>query len=198
MYVFYCQHLLSRWKQLSKGLHLNPLQNCPVQTFFPCLDSPILSYHYTTSSSISVCPVLCLAAQSCPTLCNPMDCSPQASLSLGILQGRIQECWSGSPSPPPRDLPNLGIKPGSPTLPANSLLTEPPGKPEADLTWCPCWQNLSFALSSVWATYFCGHVSLCILYVISRPQCKFILATESCLWWLADLKKLISRQSGWT
>ena len=52
--------------------------------------------------------------------------------------------------------------------------------------------------ASVWATYFCGHVSLCILYVISRPQCKFILATESCLWWLADLKKLISRQSGWT
>ena len=145
MYVFYCQHLLSRWKQLSKGLHLNPLQNCPVQTFFPCLDSPILSYHYTTSSSISVCPVLCLAAQSCPTLCNPMDCSPQASLSLGILQGRIQEYWSGSPSPPPRDLPNLGIKPRSPALPANSLLTEPPGKPEADLTWCPCWQNLSFA-----------------------------------------------------
>ena len=30
-------------------------------------------------------------AQSCLTLCDPMDCSPQASLSLGILQARILE-----------------------------------------------------------------------------------------------------------
>ena len=25
------------------------------------------------------CAVLCLVAQSCPTLCNPMDCSPPGS-----------------------------------------------------------------------------------------------------------------------
>ena len=29
-----------------------------------------------------------------------------------------------------RDLPYLGIKPGSPALQADSLLSEPPGKPE--------------------------------------------------------------------
>ena len=32
----------------------------------------------------------CLAAQWCPTLCNPMNCS-QAPLSMGILQARILE-----------------------------------------------------------------------------------------------------------
>ena len=32
-----------------------------------------------------------LATQSCPTLCNPMDCSPPGSFVLGILQARILE-----------------------------------------------------------------------------------------------------------
>ena len=49
----------------------------------------------------------------------------QAPLSMGILQARI---WSGLPCPPPGDLPNPGIKPRSPALRANSLLSEPPGK----------------------------------------------------------------------
>ena len=40
-----------------------------------------------------------------------------------------QEYWSGLPFPSPGDLPNLGIKPGSPTLQADALLSEPPGKP---------------------------------------------------------------------
>ena len=40
-----------------------------------------------------------------------------------------QEYYSGVPFSSPEDLPNPGIKPGSPTLQANSLLSEPPGKP---------------------------------------------------------------------
>jgi len=39
-----------------------------------------------------------------------------------------QEYWSGLPFPPPGDLPNPGIKPGSPAFQADSLLSEPPGK----------------------------------------------------------------------
>ena len=38
-----------------------------------------------------------------------------------------QEYWSGFPFPSPGDLPNPGIKPGSPAL-QDSLLSEPPGK----------------------------------------------------------------------
>ena len=41
-----------------------------------------------------------------------------------------QEYWSGLPCPPPGDLPNSGIKPRSPTLQADSLPSEPPGKPK--------------------------------------------------------------------
>ena len=41
-----------------------------------------------------------------------------------------EEYWSGLPFPSPRDLPDPRIKAGSPTLWADSLLSEPPGKPK--------------------------------------------------------------------
>ena len=63
-------------------------------------------------------------AQLCPTLCNPVDY--QAPPSLGFSR---QEYWSGLPFPSPRDLPDPGIEPGSPTLQADALTSEPPGKP---------------------------------------------------------------------
>ena len=40
-----------------------------------------------------------------------------------------QECWSGLPFPSPGDLPDPGIEAGSPTLQADVLPSEPPGKP---------------------------------------------------------------------
>ena len=63
-------------------------------------------------------------AQSCPTLCDPMDY--QAPPSMGFSR---PDYWSGLPFPSPGDLPNSGIEPGSPALQADALLSEPPGKP---------------------------------------------------------------------
>ena len=67
-----------------------------------------------------------LVAQSCLTLCNPVDCSPPGSSVHGILQARILERVA---IPSPGDLPNPGIKPRSPALQADSLPAEPLGKP---------------------------------------------------------------------
>ena len=39
------------------------------------------------------CCCCCLVSQSCPTLCDPLDCSPPASSVHGILQARILE-WA--------------------------------------------------------------------------------------------------------
>ena len=39
-----------------------------------------------------------------------------------------QEYWSGLPFPSPGDLPDPGIRPGSPALEADALTSEPPGK----------------------------------------------------------------------
>ena len=44
-----------------------------------------------------------------------------------------QEYWSQLPFPSPGDLSNPGIEPGSPTWQADSLLSEPPGKPQVTL-----------------------------------------------------------------
>ena len=40
-----------------------------------------------------------------------------------------QKYWSGLPFPSPGDLPNPGIEPGSPALQADTLPSEPKGKP---------------------------------------------------------------------
>ena len=67
-----------------------------------------------------------LVAQLCPTLWDPMDCSPPGSSVHGILQARILE-WVAIPFA--GDLPDPEVEPGSPALQADSLLSESPGKP---------------------------------------------------------------------
>ena len=68
-----------------------------------------------------------LVAQSCPTLCDSMDCSLPGSPVHGILQTRMLE-WVAIPFS--GDLPNPGIKSKSPSLQADSLPSDPPGKPQ--------------------------------------------------------------------
>ena len=60
--------------------------------------------------------------QSCPTLGDPMDCSPPGSSVHGILQARILD-WL--PFPSPGNLSNPGIESRSPALQADSLPSEP-------------------------------------------------------------------------
>ena len=62
-----------------------------------------------------------------PHSVTPWTVACQAPPSMGFSR---QEYWSGLPFPSPGDLPYPGIKPKSPTLQADSLLTEPPEKPE--------------------------------------------------------------------
>ena len=50
----------------------------------------------------------------------------QDPLSMGFSR---QEYWNRLPFPSPGDLPDPGIKSGSPALQADSLLSELPGKP---------------------------------------------------------------------
>ena len=69
---------------------------------------------------------VCLVTQSRLTLCNPMTVSCQAPLSMRILQAR-RLGWL--PCSPPGDLPNPGIELRSPAWQADSLSSEPPGKP---------------------------------------------------------------------
>ena len=63
---------------------------------------------------------------SCPILCDPVDCSHQATLSMGFSR---QEYWSELQFASPGDLSDPGIKPRSPVLQVDPLPSEPPEKP---------------------------------------------------------------------
>ena len=67
-----------------------------------------------------------LVVQLCLTLCYPMDCCLPGSSVHGILQARVLE-WVVISSI--GDLPDPGIEPRFPALQADSLPSEPPGKP---------------------------------------------------------------------
>ena len=61
----------------------------------------------------------------------PWTVAYQASPSMGFSR---QGYWSGLTFPSPGDLPNPGIKPRSPALQADTLPSEPPGKPP-EISW---------------------------------------------------------------
>ena len=65
----------------------------------------------------------------------PWTVAYQAPLSVGFSR---QEYWSELPFPSPGDLPNPGIEPGSPTLQADALPSEPPGTTQSKVAQsCP-------------------------------------------------------------
>ena len=88
--------------------------------------SPVITSQYYIMLEICKCGCAMLSCSVCIQLfATPWTVAHQAPLSMGF---SWQEYWSGLPCPPPGDLPNPGIKPKSPTLQADSLPPEPPGK----------------------------------------------------------------------
>ena len=67
------------------------------------------------------------ALHSCVQLFMTHELYPPGSLSVEFFR---QEYWSGLPLPPPGGLPDPGIEPASSALQADSLPSEPPGKPK--------------------------------------------------------------------
>ena len=79
----------------------------------------------------------------------------QAPLSMGFPR---QEYWSGLPFPSPGDLPDPGIEPGSPSLQADSLLSEPPGKSEKE-NICKLFLSSDFRYSDgLGRGFYCPHL----------------------------------------
>ena len=81
----------------------------------------------TAEAAISWAPNVCVCAQSCLTLCNPMDCSLPGFSVCGIFQARILEWVAISYSREsfqPRIEP---MSPASPALAGGFFTTAPPG-----------------------------------------------------------------------
>ena len=75
------------------------------------------------SLSIVVLTVLCLVASNSLQPAWTVACQVPLSMEFSM-----QEHWSGSPVLPSGDLPDLGIKPTSPTLAARFFTSKPPGR----------------------------------------------------------------------
>ena len=91
------------------------------------------------SVCLSILTWLCLVLNHV-WLCNPMDYSPSGSSVHGILQARILE-WVAMHSSRGSSQPKIKLR--SPTLQADSLLSEPPGRPQI-----PEWVAYPFSRGS--------------------------------------------------
>ena len=95
--------------------------------------------------------------QACPTLCDPMDCSPLGSSVQRILQARIL-VWVAMPSS------RGSSQPRSPTLQADSFPSEPPGKPvSTGVGILSLLQGIFLTQESNWGLLYCQQ----ILYQLS-------------------------------
>ena len=106
--------------------------------------SKIYTYDVFTLTVLWVCREVGLVTKSCPALKTSQMVAHQGPLSMGFPK---QEYGSGLPFPSSGELPNPGIKPRLSALQADSLPTEPPGKP---LWVCLRCQNLVADWSVSW------------------------------------------------
>ena len=90
--------------------------------FYYCIPRIVIKYfqelsqrYFVVTLEIVVIIVCAKSLQSCPTLCDPMDCSLTASSVHRISR---QEYWNGLPYPPPGDLLGPEIEPASLMSPA--------------------------------------------------------------------------------
>ena len=82
---------------------------------FYCVEKLTLTWNQRSWFPGPLCPLLAGYVLSCCVrlFCDPMDCSPPGSLSMGFSR---QEYWSDLTFPPPGDLADPGIEPVSPAL----------------------------------------------------------------------------------
>ena len=94
-------------------------------TNIPPIPSDCITNQLAPNLTLSCCVCLCEFLSHVQLFVTPWTIACQAPLSTEISR---QEYWSGLSFPSPGDLPNPGIKPGSPALQADFLLCEPLGK----------------------------------------------------------------------
>ena len=85
-----------------------------------------------------------------------------------------QECWSGLLFPSPGDLPNPGIEPGSPTLQADALPSEPPGKPNYTMEVTNRFKGLDLVdcLEELWTEVHNTVQEAGIKIIPNKKKCK--------------------------
>ena len=93
LHYFTVSLAIHKSESASTGLQYQTVHRCQSDERLWSRRSGMLGmYPWLTAS------VLCLVAQLCPTLCDPMDCSPQGHSVCGVSQARILEWFAISVS----------------------------------------------------------------------------------------------------
>ena len=124
---------------------------------------------------VCVCLCLCACAHSCPTLCDPMDCSPPDSSCPWNFSR--QEYWSRPPFPIPGDLPEPGIEPASLVSPALAG-----GFFTTSTTWGKCTNMLKSIEIEVISHFFLVEYRMLKLY--QNTEMNLWETWLSCYWTL--------------
>ena len=116
------------------------------------IESVVINFFHKENQRVKV-----KIAQSCPTLCDPID--------YGILQARILD-WRAIPSL--GDLPNPRIEPRSPAVQADSVPVELLGKSKKDL-----YKLREKSIFMYKMTQYCRNVSFSLLDLQIQFQPNF-------------------------
>ena len=148
-----CEPFQSKLLVLSWILKNSVMVSPDVSSFFLSFSDALLTgigILLLSLFSPSCCVLHCvvLVAQLCLTLCEPLHCSPPGPSVHGILQARILE-WAAMPSS--RGSP----QPGSSTLQADSLPSQPPGERRSIV-----WPDFLFFISCQFFRWGCPLSSL--------------------------------------
>ena len=155
-------HFLLQGIFLTQGL--NPC-------LLPC--SQVL-YHLSHQGSLYWSCCVCVSCSVMSDSATPRTVTQEAPVSMEFSR---QEYWCGLPFPSPGDLPNPGIKPQSPALQADSLPSEPPGKPILELL---AHYKYSSIVTDV-SCYFSPIWFLCI-WAWKQPQCMGSRITHTAMY----------------
>ena len=130
---------------------LCPRPHCPPSSLEP-------------ASDLALC-CCCSVTQSCPTLCDPRDCSLPGSSVRGISR---QEHWNGLPFPSPGDLSYPRIKHISPALAGRFFTTEPLGKPHLGCSCCCCCCSVAKMCLTLCNTMVCSVPGFPVLHYFTE------------------------------
>ena len=143
---FWCQCLLlpswwcDKWRNTERALNLMPLQSNRPTLLLDSSASAEFSQQAKPSKAqgLEANSMPAKSLQSCPMLCDPVDCSPPGSSVHGILQARILEgvaMPSSKGSSQPRDQTLLHLLLHLVHWQAGSVPLAPPGKPPPGTNW---------------------------------------------------------------
>ena len=148
-WTLWCPYLPLSRNQLPSS-RAQPHSSLCTWIYLPVLPSPLWSFEQLLHNTVDFPP----SQGSCSVVFDSANRWTVAYPASPSMEFSRQEYWSGLPFPSPRDLPDPGIEPRSPTLQAGALPSKPPGKPSPFSGFIIChWYSNILASTTVSSSF---------------------------------------------